>query len=111
EAIGLAVALVAIYLAFNVVVIGVALVHLAQQPEVFPAWRNALLVQHGSFTGMIAVALLLFPKLALGMSGFETGVAVMPLVKGDPTDTPEHPAGRIRNAKKMLRTAAFIMSV
>jgi len=60
---------------------------------------------------MIAVSLLLFPKLALGLSGFETGVAVMPLVKGDPGDDPAHPAGRIRNTKKLLRTAALIMSV
>ena len=60
---------------------------------------------------MVALALLLFPKLALGLSGFETGVAVMPLVRGDPTDTDEQPAGRIRNTKKLLRTAALIMSV
>jgi hypothetical protein len=60
---------------------------------------------------MIAMALLLFPKLALGLSGFETGVAVMPLVRGDSTDTEEAPAGRIRNTKKLLRTAALIMSV
>jgi hypothetical protein len=111
EAIGLAVALVAIYLALNVFVIGVALVHLLQQPAAFPSWQNALMQEHGSWLAMLGVALLLFPKLALGMSGFETGVAVMPLVQGDPSDTPEHPAGRIRNAKKLLRTAALIMSV
>jgi hypothetical protein len=111
EAIGFAVVIVAVYLALNVVVIGVALAHVAQRPEVFPAWRSALYQQHGSGLGMLAVALLLFPKLALGLSGFETGVAVMPLVEGDPTDSAERPAGRIRNTKKLLRTAALIMSV
>jgi hypothetical protein len=50
---------------------------------------------------MIAFALIVFPKLALGLSGFETGVAVMPLVAGD----------RIRNTRKLLRSAALIMSV
>src|SRR5205823_5619033 len=45
------------------------------------------------------------------LSGFETGVAVMPLVKGDPGDDPAHPAGRIRNTRTLLRTAALIMSV
>jgi hypothetical protein len=53
----------------------------------------------------------LYPKLALGLSGFETGVAVMPLVNGDPSDTAQRPEGRIRNTKKLLRTAALIMSV
>jgi hypothetical protein len=60
---------------------------------------------------MILVAMLLFPKLALGLSGFETGVAVMPLVQGDPGDTEAEPAGRIRNTHKLLTTAAVIMSV
>ncbi len=53
----------------------------------------------------------LFPKLALGLSGFETGVAVMPHVEGEPGDTEENPAGRIRGTKKLLTTAALIMSV
>ena len=59
-----------------------------------------------------SMALLLFPKLALGLSGFETGVAVMPLVAGRAGDTEASAAaGRIRNTKKLLRTAALIMSV
>jgi hypothetical protein len=111
EAIDFAVLIVGIYLAFNVVVVGTALMHVVEHPHVFPAWRDALLRQHGSPVMMIAVALLLFPKLALGLSGFETGVAVMPLVQGDPDDDPEHPKGRIRNTRKLLRTAAGIMSV
>jgi hypothetical protein len=46
---------------------------------------------------LLGISALLFPKLALGLSGFETGVAVMPLIKGDSTDTEENPRGRIRN--------------
>lgn len=65
---------------------------------------------HSSPLAMIAVALLVFPKLALGMSGFETGVAVMPQIRGDSTDTYEKPAGRIRDTRKLLTTAALIMS-
>jgi hypothetical protein len=60
---------------------------------------------------MIGVSLLVFPKLALGLSGFETGVAVMPHVEGDPDDTHDNPKGRIRDTKKLLTTAALIMSV
>ena len=60
---------------------------------------------------MLAAAMIVFPKLALGLSGFETGVAVMPLVEGDPADTEDRPLGRIRNTKKLLLTAALIMSV
>ena len=60
---------------------------------------------------IVLVGLIVFPKLALGLSEFETGVAVMPLVKGDATDTEEKPDGRIRNTKKLLVVAALIMSV
>jgi hypothetical protein len=111
EAIGLAVAIVVVYLALNVVVIGWGLGYIVSHPELLPRWRDALFVQHGSWATMAGVSLLLFPKLALGLSGFETGVAVMPLVQGDPGETEANPTGRIRGARRLLLAAALIMSV
>ena len=111
EAIGLAVVIVAVYLALNVVVLVVGVREVLLHPEYLPRWRDALFTQHANPMAMLLVAFLLFPKLALGLSGFETGVAVMPLVQSDPTDSPEKPTGRIRNTRKLLRTAALIMSV
>jgi hypothetical protein len=111
EAIGLAVFLVVIYLALNAVVVGVGVYQLTTHVEKFADWKTALFASHSNPLLMIGASLLLFPKLALGLSGFETGVAVMPLVKGDATDTPQHPQGRIKNTRKLLRVAALIMSV
>src|SRR6185312_3570113 len=78
EAIGIAVGLVGVYLALNVVVIGVSLWHIAAHPAVVGDWTSALTTQHGDPMVIVALSLLVFPKLALGLSGFETGVAVMP---------------------------------
>jgi hypothetical protein len=114
EAIGLAVALVASYLFLNVVVVLRAGYEVVQHPQMINGMINRMLNHPevgGNPTLMILVALVLFPKLALGLSGFETGVAVMPLVKGDPNDDPKRPLGRIRNTQKLLLTAALIMSV
>lgn len=114
EAIGIAVVLVGAYLLLNLIVIGAGLYHIALHPVVIADWQRAL-IHHprvgGNWTMIIFVGLLVFPKLALGLSGFETGVAVMPLVSGDVGDTEEKPRGRIRNTKKLLLVAALIMSV
>ncbi|MFH8634919.1 amino acid transporter [Streptomyces lydicus] len=110
EAIGVAVALVGLYLCLNVVVVVVGLWHVATAPHVVTDWSHALTIEHGNAVAMVGVALLVFPKLALGLSGFETGVAVMPHVEGAPADTEERPTGRIRGTKKLLTTAAVIMS-
>jgi len=101
EAVDLAVILVGIYLTLNAIVISVAVAKVAQHPEMIGHWTQQLWRQHSNLGLMIAGSLLLFPKLALGLSGFETGVAVMPLITGD----------RIRNTKKLLLIAALIMSV
>ncbi|SOB85312.1 hypothetical protein SAMN06272789_5595 [Streptomyces sp. 1331.2] len=110
EAIGLAVGLVGIYLALNVVVVAVGIWKIVQAPHVVTDWSNALTAEHGNIFVMIGVSLVVFPKLALGMSGFETGVAVMPHIKGDAGDTEASPVGRIRGTRKLLTTAAVIMS-
>ena len=61
---------------------------------------------------LIAGAALVFPELALGLSGFETGVSVMPLIIGGKQDegynprTDGTPKGRIANTRKLLLTAA-----
>lgn len=111
EAIGVAVGLVVVYLGLNVIVIGVAAWHVLEHPHQVTDWSHALTVEHGSFAMMVVVALMVFPKLALGLSGFETGVAVMSHVDGAPGDEPERPETRIRNTKKLLTAAAIIMSV
>ncbi|GHJ34544.1 APC family permease [Streptomyces sp. TS71-3] len=110
EAIGVAVVLVAAYLVLNAVVVGVGIWHVIVAPHVITDWSAALTAQHGSPLAMLGVSLIVFPKLALGLSGFETGVAVMPHVEGSKGDTEEKPAGRIRGAKKLLTTSAVIMS-
>ncbi len=120
EVIGLAVGIVAVYLALNLLVIGSGLVYLVAHPERFYDWQHNLtsgnwhiddppLAGHG-WGVIVALSMLYFPKLALGLSGFETGVAVMPLIQGDPGDDPHHPRGRIRNTRRLLVTAALVMS-
>ncbi|MGE0755502.1 MAG: amino acid transporter [Pirellulaceae bacterium] len=121
EAIGLAVALVAVYLSLNILVIGSGLGYLAAHPHCLGDWLGQIrdgdwhmgeqpFFAAKGWLGVLAVCVLYFPKLALGLSGFETGVAVMPLVRGDATDDPTRPTGRIRNTRKLLITAAIIMS-
>ncbi len=111
EAIGIAVGIVAFYLLLNVVVIGRALQEVFTHGDLMGRWWDGVMVRHGSPWTAFAIGLLLFPKLALGLSGFETGVAVMPLVRGAEDDLPAQPLGRIRNTRKLLATAALIMSV
>lgn len=120
EVIGIAVVLVAIYLFLNVVVISSGLFYLATHSQLLGDWWGHVQagdweIKAAPFTGMgwlplLGTCFILFPKLALGLSGFETGVAVMPLVKGNPDDNPHRPQGRIENARKLLLTAALIMS-
>ncbi|MGV9776649.1 amino acid transporter [Streptosporangium sp. NPDC003464] len=110
EAIGIAVGLVGVYLLLNLVIVVASAQRVLARPETVTGWENLLTAHYSSPLAMIGVALLVFPKLALGLSGFETGVAVMPLVRGSEGDDPERPAGRIRGTRRLLTAAALIMS-
>jgi hypothetical protein len=110
EAIGVAVSIVGVYLLLNLVVVGTGFYQIFAYPQEIVGWRDALLGTYGNPLAMLGVSLLVFPRLALGLSGFETGVSMMPLVRGDADDEPARPAGRIRNTRKMLLVAALIMS-
>jgi hypothetical protein len=116
EAIGLAAAAALPYLALNLVVLARGLWEVATQPALLEGWRAALQAK-GDPPLVVAGALVVFPKLALGLSGFETGVSVMPLIDGGEAEraigprTGEAPRGRIRNTRKLLLAAALIMSV
>ncbi|MGH3794344.1 MAG: amino acid transporter [Pseudonocardiaceae bacterium] len=111
EAIGIAVALVATYLVLSLVVVLVGVAQVLAHPVLVTDWTRLLATTYPDPLMTVVVAVLVFPKLALGLSGFETGVAVMPLVKGDDTDTEQRPTGRIRDTRTLLTTAALVMSV
>ncbi len=114
EAIGVAAIAALPYLALNLVVLGRGAFEIITHPALIEHWRAALAAK-GDPSLMVAGAVLVFPKLALGLSGFETGVSVMPLIDGGEQDQGRDPrrgapAGRVANTRKLLATAATIMS-
>lgn len=110
EAVSVAIPLVAVFLALNAVTIGIGLVDVFTSPDAFSAWTGALTEGRG-FGGLAEPALLAFPLLVLGLSGFETGVSMMPLISAKGESSEQRLKSRIRNARRLLTTAALVMSV
>jgi hypothetical protein len=111
EAIGVAIPLVAIFLLLNAVIVVVGGVEVVTEPGALPVWVDRLTESGGGFFDIAGPAVLAFPLLVLGLSGFETGVSMMPLIKADGTDDEERMRAKVRNTGKLLATAALIMSV
>ncbi|MGC2527648.1 MAG: hypothetical protein WA639_07860 [Candidatus Acidiferrum sp.] len=120
EAIRLATAVAVPYILLNFVVLAAGLLRIAQHPALITAWRFSLNMRY-DWTGLFIASAFVFPKLALGLSGFETGVSVMPMVangEAEPTESDQpgtaslaRPLGRIKNTRKLLSAAAVLMGV
>lgn len=110
EAVQVAIPLVAIFLALNAVIVFAGLAEIIGDPGAIGDW-SARLTRLGGAGDVLRTSVLAFPLLVLGLSGFETGVSMMPLVKGDGPDPEARLRARIRNTRKLLASAALIMSV
>lgn len=112
EAIGVAVGVGIPYVALNLVIIATGAWKLMHEPQHLGEWQSGLEAL-GSPGHLFGTAVLIFPSLALGMSGFETGVSVMPLVEGGPPPADEDapPTGRIQATRKLLLAAGVLMGV
>jgi hypothetical protein len=109
EAVGVAVPLVAVFLLLNLVVVVVGAVSALRHPVDVERWVDALFAVGDP--GQIALtAVVAFPLLVLGLSGFETGVSMMPLIEADGDDDETRLRNRIANTRKLLTVAALIMS-
>jgi amino acid transporter len=111
EAVGVAIPLVAVFLLLNAVIVVTGLVEVFTTGGALSAWTGALTSGGGGAGDLILPAVLAFPLLVLGLSGFETGVSMMPLVAADGEDAEQRLRSRIRNTRKLLTAAAMIMSV
>ena len=111
EAVGVAIPLVAIFLVLNAVIVAFGVYEVLTEPAALSAWTDALTSGGGGFGGIIGPAILAFPLLVLGLSGFETGVSMMPLVAAEGESSAEKLESRVRNTRKLLTVAALIMSV
>jgi hypothetical protein len=111
EAVGVAIPLVAIFLLLNAVIVGAGVVDLVTHPDLLSGWADRLTSGGGGFGDIVGPAVLAFPLLVLGLSGFETGVSMMPLIAADGENPGQRMENRVRNTRKLLTTAALIMSV
>jgi hypothetical protein len=110
EAVGIAIPLVSAFLLLNAIVVVVGLAHAFSDPGAFHGWLDALSAK-GSIGSLVGTSVLAFPLLVLGLSGFETGVSMMPLVESDGDDDEQRLKSRVVNTRKLLTLAAVIMSV
>ncbi|MBN9605366.1 MAG: APC family permease [Actinomycetales bacterium] len=111
EAVNVAVPIVLAFLGLNAAVIAAGLARLVATPSLVTHWWAGLIAGAGGAGAVAATTVLAFPLLVLGLSGFETGVSMMPLIAARGGSAAARLADRIRNTRKLLTAAAATMSV
>ena len=115
EAVAIAIPLVGVFLLLNGTVIAVGLVEVFADPDAWADWLGALTLTEKGVGGgpgdILGPVLLAVPLLVLGLSGFETGVSMMPLIRSHGQTAEARLASRVRNTRRLLTLAALIMSV
>jgi amino acid transporter len=110
EAVAVAIPLVVAFLGLNAVIVVVGFVEILTTDGALTGWTDALTAGGAGLGDVVGPAIIAFPLLVLGLSGFETGVSMMPLVAADGTTSEQRTASRVRNTRKLLTAAALIMS-
>ena len=119
EVVGVATVICTAFLGLSLVVVLASIFHLVTHPALLQQWFTEIStgnyhLGHAPLSGTgpwvaMGIAVLVFPKLALGLSGFETGVLHIHMVRGTEAD-PHNEQARIANTRRMMLVAALIMS-
>jgi hypothetical protein len=119
KVLALAVPVVLLYLLLNAILLGCGLFHLARHPDRLTQWTAQIhdgdwrlgtpVAGLSGWLFLFLFAGLFLPHLALGLSGFEFSMILMPQVRGHPGEDPASPQGRVRNTRKILMIAALVM--
>jgi hypothetical protein len=116
----LTVIVVVVYMLLTALILGSGGMYLVQHPDLVEQWWTHTVPQElaasSAHLGDLALALgwlfmRTFPRTVLALSGFELSMASAWLVRGRDDDNPSHPAGRVRNARRLLLAAACVMSL
>jgi hypothetical protein len=111
-------AAVCFYLALSAVIIAIVFVHLLRHPEMMRGWLDEIFLR-GPSSGegtsswswaWLRIFLWSFPQMALGLSGFELIMTVVPKIRGGNGSEVESVAGRARNTRKLMLTATVVMA-
>jgi hypothetical protein len=111
----LAMPIVGLYMTLTGLIIGGGVWHLANHPDVWHAYLQQIQTGDWAIGGdrdagvdwgaAVGMSLLFLPNLALGLSGFEMSMILMPQVRG------KDAGRRVLNTRIVLLLAAVIMSV